>query len=234
MRILGLIPARGGSEGLPKKNIRILAGKPLIQHAYECAVASQALDRVVLSTEATEIADVAKGFGLEVPFVRPPELAGRESAMIDVAIHALGAMEEMDYIADALCILQPTSPLRRPEHIRQAVRLLGDNDSVCSLAELPKAQCPHYLMKTAPNGYATFFMPDGERYTRRQDVPEAYKRDGTIYLTRTEIILKQRTLYGQRCVPMIMPPNESLSIDSLNDWKDAELRLRSKTRGPYG
>lgn len=225
MNILGLIPARSGSKGVPGKNIRPLAGKSLVQRAFESAAASGVLERIILSTDDLEIAEAAKGFGLESPFLRPPEFSHDKSPMIDVAIHALMMLKAKGYVPDAVLTLQPTSPLRRPEQIQKAVSLLGDNDSVCSVVPLPKDLCPHYVMKISSDGYLDYFMPDGGRYTRRQDVPQAYKRDGTIYLTRTAVLLGQRTFYGQRCVPMVINLEESLNIDGPREWAEAELRL---------
>jgi len=225
VKVLGLIPARGGSKGIPGKNIRLLCGKPLIQYAYEGAVASGALDRVILSTDDEDIAAVARGFGLEVPFLRPATFADDKSPMIDVAIHALNALRESGYAPDALLLLQPTSPLRRAEHIREAVRLLDGHDAVCSVVPLPQDLCPHYVMKIRPAGYLDYFLPDGARYTRRQDVPLAYRRDGTIFLTRVEVILEQRSFYGQRCVPLLLRPEESHNIDNADEWAEAERLL---------
>lgn len=226
MKILGLIPARGGSKGIPGKNIRPLAGKSLVQRAFECAAASGVVDRIVLSTDDPVIAEAARGYGLEVPFLRPGGLARDDSPMIDVLIHALTTLKEHGYTPDALLLLQPTAPLRRPEHLREAVRLLGENDSVCSVVALPKDQCPHYLMKVREDGFLEYFMPDGPRYTRRQDLPQAYKREGIVYLARTDIILGQRTIYGRRCVPMVIDSADALNLDEPADWAAAELRLQ--------
>jgi CMP-N,N'-diacetyllegionaminic acid synthase len=225
MKVLGLIPARGGSKTIPEKNIKALAGKSLIQRTFECAVESGVLDQIVLSTDSVEIAQAARGFGLGVPFMRPPELAGDDAPMIEVAIHALAFMAQEGCRHDALLILQPTSPLRRPGYIREALRLLEGNDSVCSVAAVPKALCPHYLMKITTGGVLDYFMPDGDRYTRRQDVPQAYVRDGSIFLTRTSVLLSERSFYGQRCVPLVIPYEEALNIDEVADWEEAERQL---------
>lgn len=225
MKVLGLIPARGGSKGLPGKNIKPLGGKSLTQRAFECARASGVLDRIVLSTDDQAIAEAARGFGVEVPFLRPPEFARDESPMIEVAVHALTTLREAGYAPDAVLLLQPTSPFRQPAHIQEAVHLLEDNDSVCSVIPLPKDLCPHYVMRITTEGYLDHFLPDGSRYTRRQDVPQAYKRDGTIYLTRAAVILEQRSFYGKRCVPMVIDPKGSLNIDGPDEWAEAELRL---------
>jgi CMP-N-acetylneuraminic acid synthetase len=225
MRILGLIPARGGSKGIPRKNLRPLLGKSLVERAHESAVASQALDRVILSTDDEEIREQALRHGLEAPFLRPAEIAGDRSPMIDVALHALDWLAAAGAEFDALMLLQPTSPLRRPEHIRQAVALLPEHDAVCTIAPLPLHQCPHYVVKIGDDGLMQYFLPDAARYTRRQDVPQAYWRDGTIYLTRTEVLRRVRNFYGERCAPLVLPADEIVTIDEPADWELAERAL---------
>jgi CMP-N,N'-diacetyllegionaminic acid synthase len=225
VKVLGLIPARGGSKTIPDKNLKPLVGKSLIQRTFECAAAAGVLDRIILSTDSPTIARAAREWGIEIPFLRPPELAGDDTPMISVAIHALCELAERGYQADALLILQPTSPLRRPSSICEALRLLEDNDSVCSVAPLPRALCPHYLMKISPQGFLDYFMPDGHLYKRRQDVPQAYARDGSIFLTRTSVVLTQRDFYGRRCVPLVVSFEDALNIDEIADWEEAERRL---------
>jgi CMP-N,N'-diacetyllegionaminic acid synthase len=225
MKTLGLIPARGDSKGVPRKNVRPLAGKSLLQRTFEVACEVGELDRIILSTDDEEIAGLGRELGIEVPFLRPPQLARDDAPMIDVAIHALRFLQDQDYTPDALLLLQPTSPLRRPAHIRVAVRLLGDNDSVCSVIPLPKDVCPHFVMQIGADGFLQYFMPDGAGYTRRQDVPQAYQRDGTIYLTRTRTILEERSFYGERCQPLVIDPANSLNIDEPADWAEAERRF---------
>jgi CMP-N,N'-diacetyllegionaminic acid synthase len=228
VKTLALIPARGGSKGVPRKNLRLLRGKSLVQRAYECAVAAACLDRIILSTEDVAIAAAARDLGLEVPFLRPPELATDEAPMIDVALHALATLRHEGYRPDALLLLQPTSPLRRPAQIREAVSLLGDNDAVCSVAALPGTFCPHYVMQIDASGFLAHFLPDGGRYRRRQDAPPAYVREGSIYLTRVAVLERERSFYGRRCVPLIVPFEEMLSIDTTADWEEAERRLQAR------
>jgi CMP-N-acetylneuraminic acid synthetase len=229
MRVLGVIPARGGSKAIPRKNVLPLLGKSLIDRTFECAQASGALDRIILSTDEPEIADLARRIGLEVPFQRPPELASDASPMIDVVLHAMKGLAGTGYAPDAVMVLQPTSPLRRPRHVRDAVALLEahpEASAVCTVCPLPKELCPHYLVKIDPQGYLQFFMPDGPQYRRRQDVPQAWRRDGTIFLTRTGVLLDQRDFYGPRCLTLELKPNEVLNIDEPADWEEAERRLR--------
>lgn len=228
-RILGLIPARGGSKMLPRKNIKPLCGKSLIQRTWESAQASGVLDRVVLSTDDPEMARHGRELGVEVPFLRPAAFAQDASPMIDVAIHALDTLRTQEgYVPDALMILQPTSPLRSPDHIRQAVLLLACYDAVCSVLPLPQDLSPYYLMKIREDGCLDFFMADGARFTRRQDLPVAYQREGTIFLTRTEVILQQRSFYGAKCKPMVMDPAEVLNIDTPEDWENAERLFKGR------
>jgi CMP-N,N'-diacetyllegionaminic acid synthase len=227
MKVLGLIPARGGSKGLLGKNVKPLAGKSLIERAYETAVASLALDRIILSSDNDTIIAAAAKFGLEAPFMRPAALATDSSPMIDVAVHALDELGRKGYEPDALMLLQPTSPLRRPSHISCAIELLADNDAVCSVIQVPLDLSPHYVMKITDRGFLDYFLPEGRTYIRRQDVPRAYKRDGTIFLTRRSVILGQRSFYGQRCVPLHLAEAESLNIDTAEDWAEAERRLYS-------
>jgi CMP-N,N'-diacetyllegionaminic acid synthase len=225
VRVLGLIPARGGSKGVPGKNIRPLAGKSLVERASECALASGVLDRVILSTDDSGIAEAARGFGLEVPFLRPGTLGRDDTAMVDVVVHALETLAEQGYDPDAVLLIQPTSPLRRPEHLRRAVELLGPHDAVCSVVALPADLCPHYVMRIDPSGFLDHFLPEGAGVTRRQDVPPAYRRDGTIFLTRSQVLLEQRSFYGRRCIPMLLAAHEALNIDEPADWAAAERRI---------
>jgi CMP-N-acetylneuraminic acid synthetase len=231
MKVLGMVPARGGSKAIPGKNLLPLLGKSLIERAAESARQAGVLDRLVLSTDSPDIAAAGERAGLEVPFLRPAELAGDRSGMLEVALHLLAALAETGYRPDALMVLQPTSPLRRPEHIRRAVELLqadAQADAVCTLSPVPKELCPHYLVKIT-DGRMEFFMPDGARYTRRQDVPQAWRRDGTIFLTRSAVLQEQRSFYGRRCLPLELPPDEVLNIDEPADWREAERRLGGST-----
>ncbi len=227
--ILGVIPARGGSKAIPGKNIKQLCGKSLIQRAFESATASSVLERVILSTDDTSIAEHGRSLGLDVPFMRPSAFASDNSPMIDVAVHALNALRESEgYSPKAVMILQPTSPLRGSWHIEKAAALLEGYESVCSVIPLPQDLSPYYLMKIREDGCLDFFMQDGSLYTRRQDLPVAYRRDGTIFLTRTEVIIEQRSFYGKRCCPMLMNPRDVLNIDTADDWDEAERVFRER------
>ncbi|MDA3874521.1 MAG: acylneuraminate cytidylyltransferase family protein [Kiritimatiellae bacterium] len=230
MKILGLIPARGGSKGVPGKNTRPLAGASLIERAYRCGCDSGVLDRILLSTDDPEAVDIAQKIGLDAPFLRPASISGDTTPMMDVALHALDFLEAAGEHYDVLVLMQPTSPLRRPEHIRNAVERLGDYDAVCTVVPLPRDLCPHYVMQITPDGFLDHFMPDGARYTRRQDVPLAYRREGTLFVTRVSVLREARSFYGKRCMPLELDPEESLNIDSPEEWAEAEAILSRGNR----
>ena len=196
VRVLALIPARGGSKGLPGNNTRPLAGQSLIERATRCARQSGVVDRIVLSTDDPEAAAIARGCGADVPFMRPAALASDSAPMFDVVTHALDELARGGYIPDALLLLQPTSPLRQPRHITRALELLPGNDAVCSVVPLPPTHNPYYVMRIREDGALDNFLADGKRFTRRQDVPAAYVRDGTIYLSAIATIREQKSLYG--------------------------------------
>ena len=225
--VLGIIPARGGSKGLPGKNVRLLAGRPLLAYAAHAARESGVLDRVILSTDSDEIAEIGRQVGLEVPFMRPVALASDETPMAPVLSHAVDTLADAGWSADVIVLLQPTSPLRRPEHIRDAVRLLRETgaSSVATVVELPRHLSPDYVMKI-DGGLLTPFLPEGGRLTRRQDARPAYVRDGTAYVCWRTTLEQFGNVYGETCVPLIVDAAASLSIDTAADWAEAERRLR--------
>jgi N-acylneuraminate cytidylyltransferase len=230
LRVLGLVPARGGSKGVPRKNERTLAGQTLLERTRDAAVASGVIDRVVLSTDSESIAALGESLGLDVPFRRPAELATDEAPMLGVVEHALRALAESGYRPDAVALLQPTSPLRRPEHIAAAVQLLtADATSVVAVTRIPPHLSPHWAWRIDSDRLIPFLPDGGGRIVRRQEVPAAYFRNGTIYLTRTEVVLDNHDLYGERCVPLVIPEEDALTIDTEADWNLAERRLTGVT-----
>ena len=227
--VLALIPARGGSKGLPGKNLRPLAGQSLIAYAARVARESAVVDRAVLTTDAEEIAAEGRRAGLEVPFMRPVHLAQDDTPMKPVIEHALATLAQDGFVPDLVLLLQPTSPLRTPEHLRTAVRMLRESraDSVVSVVELPRHLSPDYVMRIE-NGGLQPFLPEGARVTRRQDARPAYVRDGTIYAFWTQTLIAQGSIYGARSLPLIVNAAESITIDSPSDWDAAERLLRQR------
>lgn len=224
--VLGLVPARGGSKGVPGKNVRLLAGRPLIDYTAQAARESGVLDRVVLSTDSTEIAEVGRRCGLDVPFLRPASLAADDTPMLPVIRHAMETLAAGGWMADVIVLLQPTSPLRRPAHIRDVVKRLRSSnaDSVVTAVEVPRHLSPDYVMRIE-DGLLKPFLPEGERVTRRQDARLAYSRDGTAYAFWRATVERFDNIYGDRCEPLVIDGADSLSIDSPIDWAEAERRL---------
>lgn len=230
--------ARGGSKGIPGKNLRLLAGKPLIGYTLESAVQSRAFDRLVLSTDASDIADYARRHGCEVPFMRPAELATDETAHLAVLEHTVRWLQEHEaYRPDAVMILQPTSPLRRSEDIRAAIALLerSDADSVVSVSAVPPHANPMRMLKLDAGGRATLFVtgePVRRRINRRQDMLPAWLMDGAIYLFKTATLFDvEPSLYGDRTIALPLQVPYGISIDDPDDWASAERALASLAAG---
>jgi CMP-N-acetylneuraminic acid synthetase len=211
---------------VPGKNIRPLAGRPLLDYTVAAAQASGVVDRLVLSTDDAAIADAGRRAGLEVPFLRPAALATDETPMLPVITHAVDALAAGGWLADVIVLLQPTSPLRQGAHISAAVDLLRSTgaDSVVSVVEVPRHLSPDYVMRI-DEGVLRPFLAEGARVTRRQDVRPAYSRDGTVYAFQRATLERFGTIYGERCLPIIVDAADSLSIDTLADWDEAERRL---------
>jgi N-acylneuraminate cytidylyltransferase len=226
VNVLGIIPARGGSKGIPNKNLRELAGKPLLAYTLEAANISGVLDRLVLSTDSEAIADIGRRLGLEVPFLRPANLAEDNSPMLAVVQHSVSELEKRGWQAEIIVLLQPTSPFRRGERIRQAVQLLknSDSDSVVSVVEIPDLFSPEKAMRIE-KGALQFWSPSGQGITRRQQVQPAYAREGTVYACRRDVLMNKGSLYGDKCLPLIVMRDEAMSLDDLDDWQKAESIL---------
>ncbi len=227
--VLGMVPARGGSKGVPSKNVRPLAGRTLLEYAAAAARGSGAIDRLILSTDSVDIAAAGRRAGLEIPFMRPAHLAEDDAPMLPVVEHALDCLGKDGWIPEIVVLLQPTSPLRRPEHIRAAVDLLRSSgaDSVVSVVAVPQHLSPDYVMRI-DGGRLRSFLPDGARLTRRQDTRPAFARDGTVYAFRAATLQRLGSLYGDDCRPLVINDAESLSIDSEVDWAAAERALAGR------
>lgn len=224
-KILGIIPARSGSKGIPGKNIRLLDGKPLIYYAAEAAHKSGLVDHLILTTDSEEIAEAGRNLGIEVPFLRPKELAQDETPMIPVLEHAVGFIEAQGWQPDIILLLQPTAPLRQADHIQKAVRLLVDTkcDSVVSVVEVPRHYVPDFVLKIEDGKLRPFL--DAPLVTRRQDARPAYSRDGTIYAFWRDLFFAKQSIYGDDCRPLIIPDTQSCNLDTMEDWHMAEKKL---------
>lgn len=228
MKILGIIPARGGSKGIPGKNIRMLGGKPLIHYAALAAHESGLVDRLILTTDLVEIAEVGKTLGIEVPFIRPAELAQDDTPMFPVIDHVVQFVESEGWVPEIILLLQPTAPLRQPEHIRAAVALLKEThcDAVASVVEVPQHYAPDFVLKLEDGKLKPFL--EGGIKTRRQDVRPAYSRDGTIYAFWRDVFINKRSIYGDDCRPLVIAHAESCNLDTMDDWREIEQKIKGR------
>jgi len=226
---LAVIPARGGSKSIENKNVIDLCGCPLVEYSFNAATDSSVVDRTILSTDDESIAEVGQAYaGIEVPFLRPAELARDDSPTLPVIQHAVDYLEqEEDYIPDIVLILQPTSPLREAYHINEAVETLiaHDADSVVSVTEVPHEYNPYSVMESE-DGELVHFLEEGVEYTRRQDKPSFYARNGAaIYVMTYETLMQDNSLYGDHCRPYLMDRRHSIDIDGPLDLEIAAMIL---------
>lgn len=226
MTVLALIPARGGSKGIPGKNIAELCGKPLIAWTIDAARRARGIDRVVVSTDTPQIAEVARACGAEVPFMRPDELARDDTPGIAPPLHALRWLAEHEgYAPSALMLLQPTSPLRTDLDIEAAIDLFTRSgaDSVVSVTEVHHHP---YLMKTrGPDGRLQPFMTPDQPFVRRQDLPPLYALNGALWLIKSAVLLAREEWYTDHTLGYIMPAERSLDVDTPFDLRLAGLIL---------
>lgn len=230
-KVLAVIPARGGSKGVPHKNIRPVGGKPLIAWTIEVALDARHLfHRVVVSTDDPQTADIARSFGAEVPFLRPADLAADKSPTLPVLQHAVNFVEQQDGVnLDWVMLLQPTAPLRSVADLEASLELAlaGGSDSVISVVRVFDVH--PILMKRIEDGMLLPFCMEEKEGTRRQDYdPPAYMRNGAIYLSRRRAIMEQNSIWGRSIKPYVMPEERSLSIDTEEHLKLADLALSGR------
>jgi CMP-N,N'-diacetyllegionaminic acid synthase len=237
MRVLGVVPARGGSKGVPRKNLRQVGGRPLIAWTLDVArEASDVLWRTVVSTDDEEIAAVARAHGGDVPWLRPGDLGGDRISMIPVLRHAVAAVEAVEgRNVDWVCLLQPTAPFRTAEDVRAAVALAerGGCDSVISVVRVFDVH--PVLMKRIEDGRLLPFCVEEEEGTRRQDYdPPAYMRNGCLYLTRRDVLVERGSIWGDVIRPYVMPEERSVGIDNELQVKLVDLMLREREAARRG
>lgn len=221
MKYLVVIPARGGSKGIPRKNIKPLDGKPLIYYAIDTARAVVPDEDICVSTDDDEIIQVVEDYGLKVPFKRPAELATDTAGTYEVLLHALDFYEKQGRHYDALILLQNTSPFRTAEHVKGAMKLYNANvDMVVSVKEC--AANPYYcVFEENDEGYLHVCKGDGNIY-RRQDAPKVYEYNGAIYIINTDSLKKQHMHQFSKRIKYVMDDRSSFDLDTMNDWLIAE------------
>ena len=224
--VLCIIPARGGSKGLPGKNIKELLGKPLIAYSIEQAKRSKYIDRVVVSTESAAITDISKQYGAEAPFMRPKEYAEDESSIFDVLLHAIDWMEKKEkYLFDILVLLHVTAPLRNTEDIDNCIELLvkKNADNVFSVA--PAHRNPYFNMVEVSKDGKVRLVKDGD-FATRQSAPEVFDMNASIYVWWKDILKEKRATLLENSHIYIMPKERSVDIDDTIDFKIAEMLLK--------
>ena len=224
MKIIAFIPARGGSKSIPKKNLALVGGKPLIAWTIEAALHSKHLDEIIVSTDNEEIAECAQRYGAEVPFLRPQELAADTTLTIDVALHLINWYQaEHHNNPDYLLTLQPTSPFRTTQDIDNAitVALTKEPDAVVSV--YPADPHPYLTKIITDNGMLSNFIQTDKEYLRRQDMPPAYALNGAIYLNKVESLINDRSFLPENTLAYVMPAERSLDIDDHWDLKIANM-----------
>jgi CMP-N,N'-diacetyllegionaminic acid synthase len=224
--ILGFIPARGGSKGLPRKNILPLLGKPLISWTIDQANNSRYIDKIIVSTDDEEIAGVSKLFGAQVPFLRPADIATDDAKTIDAILHAIDWFEHMKEFYDLFIVLQPTSPLRIAEDIDKAVELLFSKRAQ-SIVSVCEAEHHPYLSNTLPENHSLkdFLRPEIINKPR-QELPFFYRLNGAIYLSYCKHIQREKNFLGDCSYAYIMPQERSIDIDNEIDYRFAEFLLK--------
>ncbi len=228
LSVLGVVPARGGSRGIPRKNVALLCGKPLLAYTAEAALRAARLSRIVLSTDDEEIAAVGKGCGLEVPFLRDPRLARDDTPTLQVLLDVVQRLEAGGARYDAVMTLQPTNPLRRPSDIDGAIELLERTgaDSVISFVDAGEKHPARMKFLDADGRVVDPPFAERTEGQRRQDLPKIYLREGSIYLTKRRTLVEQGSIKGRDCRAWLVAEDRACNIDTPFDLFLAEQLLK--------
>lgn len=226
--VLAIIPARGGSKGVHRKNIRLLAGKPLIAWTIEEAKKSKYIDRLILSSEDDEIIQIAQKWGCEVPFVRPTELAQDSTPGIEPVLHAMEVLpEKYDYVV----LLQVTSPLRTVDDIDGCLEFCIDHNATTCISVAESNTNPYWMYFLGENNILESAIPTNKQYTRRQDLPKAYFLNGAVYVARNSAIKREKSFLNGDTIAFVMPAERSADIDSEKDLLTLEKAMPDIVNG---
>lgn len=232
-RVLAVIPARGGSKGLPGKNIRPLLGKPLIAWSVEHALGSDLIDDVVVSTDDPEIARIAAESGAEVPFLRPAELALDNTPTFPVLKHVLDSLASQGRSYEYLVLLEATSPLREPVDLDGALQMLDarpEAESIVAVADV-ETRHPEFIVRIGSDGLLKPYLHERVRVLRRQELDSLHFLSGTLYISRVDALLREQTFYHDRTLPYPVPKYKSYEIDDLCDFTIVEALLGARLEG---
>jgi CMP-N,N'-diacetyllegionaminic acid synthase len=224
--MLAIIPARGGSKGVPRKNIKNLAGKPLIYYTIKAAKESKYIDRIIVSTDDEEIAEVALKYRAEVPFLRPEELATDKAKAIDNYIYTINKLNEINNeVIKEFIVLQPTSPLRTSSDIDNAIKVFYENKADTVISVVKAEHPPTWYKKINDKGVLEDYFPFVDNSLNRQEAVETYLPNGAIYIFNYEALINNYGYYNSKTYPYIMKQENSIDIDTLLDFKLAELLI---------
>ena len=230
-KVIAIIPARGGSKGLARKNIRILAGKPLMAWTIEQANCSNYIDKVIVSTEDEEIAEIARKYEAQVPFMRPKELARDDSRTIDVLMHAINWLEETGNYFDIVVLLEATSPLRDVEDIDKCIEILINNHKAKAIVSVAKLESAHPEFNVVINDEGLIRKLDGTtnfRVLRRQELEDVYVFEGSVYVSDTKSLEEKMTFYHELTLAYVVPKYKSFEVDDISDFICIEALMKAK------
>jgi len=220
-KVIAIIPARGGSKRIPNKNIKPFAGQPIISYSIKAAQATDLFDRIIVSTDSEEIAEVAKIWGAEVPFIRPPELADDFTGTVPVLLHALNWLSGHGFAVDYFCCIYATAPFVQPEHIIEGFTLLKKRNATTAFSVTTFPYSIFRALKIGGDDRVEMFWPEHEN-SRSNDLPEAYHDAGQFYWANAKNYLKEKQFYSKDSVPVILPRYLVQDIDTPEDWETAE------------
>lgn len=226
--ILAIIPARGGSKGLQDKNIKDLCGKPLIGWTIEQSKASKFIDEIFVSTDSLKIANVAKEFGVNVPILRPEELAKDSSSSMDVVDHVLSYFENINTFFDYILLLEPTSPLRKVDDLDSAIKLAVENESVDGVISLGEVHMEHPMIvkKLNQKGKIESYIENVKKISQRQQTDKAYFPYGVVYMIKTKVFKNSRTFYTNNVIPYFIERWQNYEVDDIYDFIAIEAILK--------
>ncbi len=228
--IVAIIPARGGSKSVPRKNIKLLAGKPMLAWTIESALQSRCLDRVVISTEDDEIATVARSWGAETPYLRPPQLASDTASAVDVVLHTLEWLKQNENVQpEFVLLLQPTSPLRNADDIHNVIMLQKEKNANAVVSVCEAVHPPHWLRRIGSDSELLPWLSEAAP-NRRQEIETLYQFNGALYLIRPEVLASEKTFIPEPTFAYVMPLERSVDVDTPFDFRVADLLLRDRQR----
>ena len=224
--VLGVVPARGGSKGVPGKNIRPVLGKPLIAYAIECGLESPSVDHLIVTTDSPQIASIAREYGADVPFMRPAELSADTTPMLPVLLHAITEAEgHYNEKVDAIVLLDPTGPLRAVDDVEQCIKLLRDSSCDAVVSGNTAHRNPYFNMAVQNNGYVRLMAQASEPVGRRQDCPVVYDLNTVVWVYSRRAIMEERARIPERTLLYLVSPERAIDIDTDLDFEILEFLM---------